>query len=196
VFFAIALEEAARSAAEALLAELRAAPHADAVRWVRPEGLHVTLRFLGEIAAEQLDPLVRAVAGELAGCAPFDLRLGAVHGFPTARRPRAIVCEVSPQALLSELAAAVERGAEHEGFAPDTRPFRAHLTLGRVRRGKAAKRADVAAPAHASMRVRQTILFQSELHRSGARYAPLEHVALGAALPSDLQKLTRPTRKQ
>ena len=118
VFFAIALDDAARSAAEALLAELRSAPHADAVRWVRPEGLHVTLRFLGEVAAEQLALLVPAVAGELAACSPFDLSLGAVRGFPTPRRPRAIACEVSPPVLLSELAAAVERGSAHAGFAP------------------------------------------------------------------------------
>lgn len=193
VFFAIALEGAVRDAAEALLAELRVASQADAVRWVRPEGLHVTLRFLGEIAAAQVDPLARAVAEELASCAPFELSLGAVRGFPTPRRPRVVACEVAPQEPIAALAAAIERGTAREGFAPDTRAFHAHLTLGRVRRGKSAKLAAVSSPTNSSptdacMRVHQTVLFQSELHRSGAQYSPLEHIALGAAVTPDSHK--------
>jgi len=189
VFFAIPLEGAARSAAEALLAELRAAPHADALRWVRPEGLHVTLRFLGEIAAVQVEPLTRAVAEELAPSAPFELSLGSVRGFPTPRRPRVVACEVAPPEPIANLAAAVERGTAREGFVPEARAFRSHLTLGRVRRGRSAQAAAVAALTDATMRVHQVVLFQSELHRSGARYSPLEHVALGAAVTPDSHKV-------
>jgi 2'-5' RNA ligase len=187
-FFAIALEGAARSAAEQLLEELRAAPSADAVRWVRPEGLHVTLRFLGEIEAAQVAPLCSAVAEELRDCEPFEMKLGAVRGFPTPRRTRVVVCEVAPQEPLVELAAAVERGTSRAGFAAEARAFRPHLTLGRVRSGKSVSLAEVSAAAGSAMRVDRTVLFQSDLHRSGARYSPLEHLALGATITPDSHK--------
>lgn len=192
VFFAIALGtgtgSAARNAAEHLLAVLQAAPDADAVRWVRPEGLHVTLRFLGEIEAAQLEPLGAAVAEEVRACAPFELALGSVAAFPTPRRPRVVACEVGPQEPIAELAGAVERGTARAGFAPDGRAFRAHLTLGRVRRGKVVTVPDIAIPQDHHMRVEHTTLFQSELQRSGARYTPLEQMALGATVTPDSQK--------
>lgn len=184
-FFAIALTGAARTEAEALLAALRAAPDSDAVRWARAEGLHVTLRFLGEIDAGQVQPVARAVAEEMAGCAPFELALGGVRGFPTPRRPRVVACEVAPVDAVTRLAAAVERGTARAGFAPEARSFRAHLTLGRVRRGRSVQVPALAASAAARMRVDEIVFFQSELSRSGARYSPLEHVALEATLTPD-----------
>ena len=192
-FFAIAVGGAARDAALALLGELRAGDAAGAVRWVRPEGLHVTLRFLGEIDAARVAPLAAAVRDELAAREPFELALGAVHGFPTARRPRVVACTVAPEAPLQELAAAVERGTARAGFEPERRRFRPHLTLGRVRRGAQPVLADLPSPTPsdaARMRVDRVVLYRSELSSSGARYSPLEHLALGenlAPLSSETQ---------
>lgn len=175
-FFAIDLDAAARTAALGVLHALREAPGGGAVRWVRPEGLHVTLHFLGNIERAQAAPLARAVGEAVRGIAPFDLVLGAACPFPSARRPRVLALDVAPVQPIAELAAAVERGVAREGFEPERRPFRAHLTLGRIQKGRGPDPSGVAAGA--SSRVQEVVLFRSELSRSGARYTPLERVGL------------------
>ncbi|HVP31086.1 MAG TPA: RNA 2',3'-cyclic phosphodiesterase [Myxococcota bacterium] len=183
-FFALALEGDAKAAAARELERLRALPGADAVRFVRGDGLHVTLRFLGEIPHAQVAPLATAVGAELAPLAPFDATLGAVHAFPSARRPRVVALELLPEAPFTALAAAVERGVVATGFAPEPRPFRAHLTLGRVRPGRRldpslAAPAEAPAAAPTSFPVRSIVLYQSTLAPEGSTYTPLERLPLG-----------------
>lgn len=173
-FFAIDLTASAREAAQAVVHALRGLPGGDAVRWVRPEGLHVTLYFLGNIAWSQATPLARSVEEEVRGIAPFDLALGAAHLFPSARRPRVVALDVEPAEPVARLAAAVERGVVREGFEPESRAFRAHLTLGRVRTGRGPDPSGAAAAALSP--VDAVVLFRSEFSRSGARYTPLERV--------------------
>jgi 2'-5' RNA ligase len=187
-FFAVDLDDAARAAAVRLLDRLR--DPADGVRWVRPEALHVTLRFLGDIDPAQVTPLARSVAGELAGLSPFRMELGQVQLFPSPRRPRVVALEVEPAERLAELAGAVERGTRAEGFEPEERAFRAHLTLGRLKpRGRArrgAAPAEAGAPATrglgakgAACDVAEVVLFRSELRSEGAKYTALERMPLG-----------------
>jgi len=194
-FFAVEVGPAARDAAETALAELRRRDAEGAVRFTRPGALHVTLRFLGEIATEGLGGLVTCVAKEAAAVAPFDLGLGALVAFPSAWRPRVLAVEVTPAEPLAAAAAAVERGCVAAGLEPETRAFRGHLTLGRVKRGPARARRgpgrvergrpprfdDVTLPEHAPTPVRETVLFRSELHPDGARYTPLERIPFGAS---------------
>jgi len=180
-FFAIELGEPARLAAAQVAAELRTRPGGDGVRWVRPENLHVTLRFLGEIAPAQAAPLAAHVREHAQALAPFALRLGALASLPPGRRPRVLVLELAPGEPLAALADAVERGVVAAGCAPEARNFRGHLTLGRVReRGASPSLAGLAA-APAEFVVTESVLFASELHPSGSRYTPLERVPLGGA---------------
>ena len=181
-FFAVVLDAATRRAAAAWTHSLRGRSGGDAVRWVREESLHVTLHFLGDIDPARVPDLVRAVALETAGVEPFRLRLGAAHLFPSERRPRVVVLDLEPLLPLEALAGAVARGAAAAGFAPEERPFRAHLTLGRVK-ARTAQRLDVTAPdtvGSEACDVTEAVLFRSELQRTGARYTPLERVPLGA----------------
>jgi 2'-5' RNA ligase len=181
-FFAIELGEPARSQAAEVAAELRARPGGDAVRWVRPENLHVTLHFLGEIAQGQVEPLVAQVRAQTERVAPFALRLGALGSLPPSRRPRVLLLELEPAAPLAALARAVERGVV--AAAPEPRPFRGHLTLGRVReRGAPPSLAGVAVPP-AVFDVTESVLFASQPHPSGSRYTPLGRVPLGGPLQS------------
>jgi 2'-5' RNA ligase len=183
-FFAIELGEPARRAAASVSAALRARPGGDAVRWVRPENLHVTVRFLDEIAPELQAPLAAQVQAQTAPLAPFALELGALAGLPGARRPRVLMLELAPGEPLAALAGAVERGVVAAGCAPETRAFRGHLTLGRVReRGAPPSLAGLTVPAVA-FDVTEVVLFASELHASGSRYTPLERVRLGGASQS------------
>jgi 2'-5' RNA ligase len=191
-FFAVELGERARAAAADVARELRASPGGDAVRWVRPEGLHVTLRFLGDVATDRIPEIVERVRAETAPLGPFRLRLGGVHPFPSARRPQVVVLDVGPVEPLEELAEAVERGVVAAGFAPESRRFRAHLTLGRVRGRRFPSAPSAPTPDEAAWDVREAVLFRSELHRSGARYTALERIALGG-LPDSLTPSTVPT---
>jgi 2'-5' RNA ligase len=124
------------------------------------------------------------VAAALGGVAPFRLELGGVQVFPP-RRPRVIALEVVPEAALAALAAAVERGVVAAGFAREERPFRAHLTLGRLRDRALPDVAGVAPPPPAPFDVAEVVLFRSDLEPRGARYTPLERMALGGGVPPD-----------
>lgn len=184
-FFAVELGEPARAAAAAVIAALRErSGDARSVRFVRGESLHVTLRFLGDVPVERLGALVAAVAKPLADVPPFAFSLGPVVGFPDARRPRVLALSAWPAEPLERAAAAVERGVVAAGLAPEERPFRAHLTLARVR-GRAPANDGIDTPPHAPSEVREVVLLQSELHADGARYTPLERLPLGGSVSSE-----------
>ncbi len=133
-FFAVDLDEGARQAASRAARSLRSASRGP-VSWVRPENYHVTLRFLGEIPPERAESLAARAGAAVAPVEPFDLRLGGPHPFPSPRRPRVVVLDLTPEEPLLGLARRVEEAVVEAGFAAEERPLRAHLTLGRVRGG-------------------------------------------------------------
>ncbi len=179
VFFAVDLDARTRRAAAKAMRVLQACPDGDAVRWVREETLHVTLRFLGDIDPGGVGRLADSVREQTATLRSFCLELGGTRLFPSKRRPVAIVLDVGPLARLEELAEAVERGVTAAGFDPEPRPFRAHLTLGRVRGKRFPVVTGSVTAAGESCDVNETVLFRSELHRSGAQYTPIERAPLG-----------------
>ena len=96
-FIAVPLGAAVRSLAEEWIRVLRERPGGDAVRWVRSENLHMTLRFLGTIARRVVPDLATSVREEMAALAPFRAEVGEVRTFPSARRPRVVVLDVGPR---------------------------------------------------------------------------------------------------
>jgi 2'-5' RNA ligase len=164
-----------------LARELRARPDGDAVRWVRPEGYHVTLRFLGNVPTAEVPALAKSVEGALAGSLRFSVTLGATHAFPSARQPRVVVIQLEPAAPLAALAERVEAGVVAAGLPAEKRRFRAHLTLGRVRGRRLPALAGPVADAGA-LEVGEVVLFQSDLGADGSRYTPLAQLPLPASL--------------
>ena len=184
-FFAVELERSLLDETSRVEGWLREQVASDVVvRWTRERGRHVTLRFLGRFAVERMSGLVAAARGALASAAPFDLGLGSVLAFP-ARRPRVLAVDPVPHGPLVSAAAALERAAVRCGFDAEPRSFRPHVTLGRVKRGALATGSLESGPAagRALQRVGEVVLFRSELHPSGARYTPLERIALGGQSP-------------
>jgi 2'-5' RNA ligase len=178
-FFAIALGEPLRGEVAALARALAARPNGDGVRWVAPENYHLTLRFLGNVATEELPALCARAGAALAPAEPFELRLGAPSAFPTPRRPRVVALSAEPAATLGDLAARLESAVVACGLAPEARDYAAHLTLGRVR---ARRLPALEAPAPtAGLAVAAVELFRSDLAPAGSRYTPLAALALGAA---------------
>jgi RNA 2',3'-cyclic 3'-phosphodiesterase len=179
-FFALEIGDEARRAAAALVERLRADPGCGAVRWGRPEGYHVTLRFLGPTPEGRVPALAEAVRRETAALAPFTLALGPLGAFPDERRPRVVFVAVEPAEPVAALAAAVERGVVAAGFAPEARSFNGHLTLGRVRERRRRVRLPAdAAPSPVRFPADAVVLFRSEPSAAGSTYTPLERIPLG-----------------
>jgi 2'-5' RNA ligase len=181
-FIAIELDASARRGVVAATRALREQLGGGRVRWARPETLHVTLRFLGDIEPSRVPSLAAALRAELCSVAPFELGIGDFGAFPSLRRPQVIYLEVGPPELLAALAGAVDRGVVRAGFPSESRSYRPHLTLGRVRRGnREPVTASVTAPAEVLV-VDEITVFRSELARSGATHTPLERIALGGTV--------------
>ncbi|MBP7691484.1 MAG: RNA 2',3'-cyclic phosphodiesterase [Anaerolineales bacterium] len=133
VFAALELPDAVVHRLAAVMMALRAAVPARSVRWARPEGLHLTLQFYGEVDRERVPALETALAAAAAGAEPLTLNLAGLGAFPTAARARVVWVGVAGDLeRLRALQAAVEAGGRPLGFQPDERGFHPHLTLGRV----------------------------------------------------------------
>ena len=104
------------------------------VRWVSPEGIHLTLKFLGEVAEGRLDEMSGALERAVRGVRPFTVAVEGFGAFRGPARPSVIWAGVGADPALELLQHAVERAFGPLGFPPDGRPFRPHVTLGRVRR--------------------------------------------------------------
>jgi 2'-5' RNA ligase len=154
------------------------------VRWVRLDGLHLTLRFLGPTDEERVRSARAAVLGAAGASKPFDLSIGGAGTFPSAARPRALWLGVEDASgELERLAARVDQALVTAGWPAETRPFRAHLTLARADGVPAASRigarlSEAAAHFRATFRVDRIGLFESLTGGGPARYAPLELVDL------------------
>ena len=104
------------------------------VSWVRPENLHLTLKFLGNVHEGQLDKIVHTLSDIASETASFPISLCGVGVFPDAVRPRVIWAGIDKgDAELYALAEQVEQAMFDLGFLTEQRPFRAHLTIGRIK---------------------------------------------------------------
>ena len=155
---------------------------ADDVSWVRPENLHFTLRFLGEVGEDAARGAAEAATEAASARAPFDASLGAAGAFPNARRARVLWLSLASGAeAMKALAASLEAALARHGFGPADKPFSPHLTIGRVREAKhdwSAKLAE-ARPAGPAFRVERITLVESRLARAGSVYTMRSEALLG-----------------
>jgi len=156
----------------------------EGVRWVRPEGIHLTLKFLGEIDPDRIEEIVDKAQQAVKGIGPFEIRIKGGGGFPNTKNPRVIWLGVEDQeGLLRELQARVEKGLEELGFKREERNYTPHLTLGRLRTGRgkggvAQAIKDIGDSDLGAMKIREIVLFQSQLKPSGAEYTKLRTIPL------------------
>ena len=188
-FIAIELEPEILQRLGALQMRLREEVPEGLVRWVKPEGIHLTLQFLGDVPAARIEGIAEALRQACAAHAPFGFTVGGMGCFPDARRPRVVWVGVEePGSALVGLQRAIVQAMKPLGFAPEKRPFSAHLTLGRVKEGRpAALQALGARIAQGGPQIgRQTAtevhLIRSELRPSGAVYTTLATAPLSRVL--------------
>jgi RNA 2',3'-cyclic 3'-phosphodiesterase len=175
-FVAVDLPEAHRASLEAYLAEC--ARRAPGHRWVEPDALHLTLRFLGHLEPAALE----AVRGELGGvrAAPFRIALTGRGGFGPRAAPRVVWLGLREGVeATAELAAAVEAACRAAGLEPDPRPFRAHVTLARARTEGQRLPELPDPPDLLPWTVEEFVLYESRL-RQRPRYVPLDRYPLVA----------------
>ena len=158
-----------------------------AVRWVRMDGLHLTLRFLGPTDAARVASVAAAVRRAAQVLAPFHVTLGGGGAFPSPSRPRTLWIGVRDgQSQLAALAAGVEDEVAREGWPRSDRPFRAHLTLARSdgrREGPLVARRLIerAVDLRVEVAVDRLVLFESVTGSGAARYEPLATEPLSGA---------------
>ena len=175
VFVALDVPEPVRARLAELSAPLKkVSPNA---RWLRLEGVHITLKFIGEVSPEKLEQTRRALA-ELPNFGPIAVRFAGLGFFPGARRPLVFWAGVEADPKLGELAAAIEMKLAPLGIAREKRAFHPHLTLARFEapQGTQALREAVEAmgtPEFGEGTFREFHLYQSVLKRSGAEYTRL-----------------------
>lgn len=149
-------------------------------RVVPPPNWHLTLRFLGDVAELDFDKLVHRMSTADLGTA-FSITFGTFGAFPRAERATVLWLGMKRgEEQLNQLARSVEEAVDNAGFPAEDRPFRAHLTLSRIRPpqdvSRILARVDGVEVKH---RVDAVTLFRSHLGKGGATYEQLEHFPLG-----------------
>ncbi len=159
------------------------------LRWVKPDSVHLTLKFLGQVPSDQIDIISSALRNSVAALHSFELEVSGAGCFPNLRRPRVMwvgIQEEAPGGRLSAVQRAVENTIAPMGYPTEPRAFSPHLTLGRLARdvsssdlrkiGEGVRDSAVGSLGHWT--VSQVALIKSDLRPTGAVYTTLAHMPL------------------
>ena len=147
------------------------------VRWVKPEAMHLTLQFLGDVRESEIAGVERSLSSSFAEQEPFDVECRGLGVFPNQRKPRTLWVGLFGEGL-GQLAERTEIALAPLGFPPADREFRPHLTLGRLRSmhgfdAVAAALRSSSERSFGSSRIDRTILYRSDLRPTGSIYTVL-----------------------
>lgn len=187
-FIAIELDPKLRQVVADLQERMRAS--GARLRWVKPHNIHFTLRFLGEIPAARVARAVVAVRETADAAAPFAITVAGLGAFPSFDRPQVVwIGSREGAEPLERLAADLDASLARQGFAPDSRRFRPHLTLGRAKDDR--QWGDLVRALHhyrdqeiGRQEVRSVTVMESHLTPEGPVYTPREQVPLSQGLNS------------
>lgn len=185
-FIAVELPDEVTSGLRELQAGLKLPGHTF-VKWVTPEGIHLTLKFLGNISPHRVAEMTRVMEEASQGVSCFRLTVGGLGAFPNLRRPRVLWIGVGGEVeKLVALQQDIDHGLKPLGFVPEARPFTPHLTLARLREGASPEKlrefGDLVAKKPVEdgweIVVSSLSLMRSQLFPSGAAYSCLTKVEL------------------
>ena len=186
-FIAIELDESVKDGLTKLQERLKGEAPQGSVRWGRPEGIHLTLKFLGDVPADQIEEIARALQKSCQGFAPFSLSCAGLGCFPNLKRPRVVWVGIQEETgTLAQLQKAIEENVAPLGYPTEKRKFSPHLTLGRVQKrassGDLRRLGELVGASEigilGQMEVRSVNLIRSDLRPSGAVYTRLAEVEL------------------
>lgn len=181
VFVAIEIDELIRKRLSDVIEELR--PLHERVRGIRPENLHITLKFLGEIKEERIEKIKKVLKEIADSTGQFNLMIKGVGQFPENKRPRVIWAGIEDCRELISLQERIEKALSKLGFKKEEREFQGHITLARVKESEGIERLREAISRlgkrdFGDMEVKEFVLMKSELGPEGARYKRLEVFSL------------------
>ncbi len=186
-FIAVELDESLRQSLVTLQNRLKKQTPAGSVKWVAPDGMHLTLKFLGDTPPQRIPDIRAALRDACATFPPFELAFEGRGCFPNFHKPRVVWVAVrAPGNALMRLQRAVEDHIASLGWPSEARGFTPHLTLGRVSRNADARAAATVGAAVENLiveelgrqRVERVNLIRSDLRPTGAVYTTLDAVAL------------------
>ena len=154
------------------------------VKWVDPEALHVTLKFLGDVREDALPNVYSAVEEAVSKSGPFELSVSGLGAFPNARNARVVWVGIDEgRERLKELAVVVDKNLAKLDFDEEEREFKAHITIGRVKTSRFLKElargiGEVDARGLGVQAVSSIAVMRSELRREGPIYTPLRVIEL------------------
>jgi 2'-5' RNA ligase len=187
IFIAIELNEEMHNKLAAIQSKLK--PAGADVKWVEPQNIHLTLKFLGETPPEKIEKIKNTLDAIAANTNTFNISLSQIGAFPNINSPRVIwvgIKDVGAPCNVTLLASEIENELAKLGFPKEDRPFSAHLTLGRVRSPKDRERLKEQITSSATlwrdfaMTVSTITLFQSTLTPKGPIYTALHKSNLKA----------------
>ena len=181
LFVGLEIPSAVRTNFAALMTDLRALDTESSAKkpsWTRPENLHVTLKFIGNVAPDKFDGIRAALAGVRSEWS-VELRFGGLGFFPDAKRPRFVWAGIAASQNLGAIAADIDRGVAEFGAPNEQRAFTPHLTLARCQHGAISSRLRTtiqkdAARDFGELRINEFHLIESKLKSSGAEYTTLQ----------------------
>jgi len=153
-------------------------------RWVRPKNIHLTLKFLGNIKTAEVETVGDALEKAVSGFVPLVLEATGAGAFPNLHRPHVLWTGIAGQTTeLQQLQKTIEVRLHSIGFPNETRPFKGHLTVGRVKRSINSRTLQQAIEAHSGYRsgpftVDRLFLFQSDLTPTGSKYTKLREIEI------------------
>jgi len=158
------------------------------VRWVPPENVHLTVKFLGDTPDGLLSEVSDRIKDCVGGIEPFAMRVEGVGAFPEPARARVVVVHIQAPEALYTLNRRLEDAAEALGLGREERRYTPHLTLGRVKGPKGRDRlagliAGMSGRPFGEVEAAEMVFMMSELSPGGARYTPLARFALGSEPP-------------
>jgi 2'-5' RNA ligase len=131
-FIAIEIPAAIQKAIAENTASIKNALPKPLIRWVAPQNVHLTLKFLGDVSSANLNRLAETLKGEAASHEPFSISVGGLGAFPNPRRARVLWIGLDAPPALATLQRGVDAAALQLGYPREERPFSPHLTIGRV----------------------------------------------------------------
>ena len=185
-FIAIKLPDELKRGLTQLQAQLKLG-NQPSVKWVDPNSIHLTLKFLGNVPVDRIDNITGAMEKAAQGISPFHLEVKDLGVFPNLRRVQVVWVGISGQVeRLSQLQQRIESNLAPLGFAPESRPFTPHLTLARVRDQASPDErqrfgqliANARFEAAFTLEVASISLMRSQLTREGAIYSRISSAGL------------------
>jgi 2'-5' RNA ligase len=172
LFVALDLPEPVRTSLGQLITKLKSKSRA--ARWVPPENLHITLKFIGYVGNEKLSPIESALSS-IRAAHPIELHFRGMGFFPNGRRPRVFWCGIAGSPNLAELAADIDRALVPLGIEAESRPFTPHLTLARFKSDEGVREVvraatDMKSTDFGSATETNFHLYESLLKSTGAQY--------------------------